>query len=161
MLSAAVLRDMERYINSRKEGDTYHLSMPHAMSYQVSSELEDFVNARKKPAFTQTLLSMIDQRQLRDSQVYTRAGLDRRHFSKIRSTPGYRPGKPTVVALALALELNRKEADELLASAGYALSDSDESDLVIAYCIDYGIYCLHRVNYALAHFGQETIGAIK
>ena len=161
MLSVAVLRDMGRFINSRKESGAYHLSMPDFVSYQVSSELEEFVNARKKPAFPQTLMRMIDERQLRDSQVYTRAGLDRRHFSKIRSTPGYRPGKPTVVALALALELKRKQADELLGSAGYALSESDDSDLVIAYCIDHGIYCLQKVNYALAHFGQETIGAIK
>ena len=161
MLPVAVLKEMEKYVAACREGEASYLSIAQPMEYQESSALEGFVNKRKKPTFAQILLSMIDQSGNTDSQVYTRAGLDRRHFSKMRSNPGYRPGKPTVVALALALELNKEQADELLASAGYTLSDSDVADLVISYCIEHGIYCLHKANYALEHFGQETIGAIK
>lgn len=75
-----------------------------------------------------------------------KAGLDRKLFSKIRSNPNYRPRKQTIIALALALELNINEADELLQAAGYSLSQSQTFDLVIEYCIKNQIYNIHDVN---------------
>jgi hypothetical protein len=57
------------------------------------SELETFIKNKRKPLFNQVLFSFIDNKGASDSDIYKRAGIDRRHFSKVRSDPDYRIGK--------------------------------------------------------------------
>lgn len=52
--------------------------------------------------------------------------------------------KNTAIALALALELNKEETDQLLGAAGYSLSD-----LVIQFFLEKEIYDINAVNKAL------------
>ena len=122
-------------------------------------ELDDYIKNRK-PTFNQLLFSFIDTTGASDSEVYKRAGLDRRHFSKIRSNPSYRPGKNTAIALALALELNKKETGELLSAAGYSLSESDTFYLVIQFCLDKRIYDIPNVNSALDYFSLKQLAGV-
>jgi hypothetical protein len=122
-----------------------------------NNELEAFIKNNRKPTFNQVLFSFIDKNGTSDSDIYKRAGIDRRHFSKIRSNPNYRPGKNTAIALALALELNKKETDKLLSSAGYSLSNSDTFDLVIQFCVEKKIYDINNVNEALDYFSLKTL----
>lgn len=120
-------------------------------------ELEDFINKNRKPTLKQVLFSFIDSKGTSDSEVYKKAGIDRKHFSKIRSNPNYRVGKNTIIALSIALELNKKETEKLLSSAGYSLSDSDTYDLVIQFCIGRKIYDIHHVNQALDYFSLKPL----
>ena len=62
------------------------------------------------------------------------------------------------LAFALALELDRDTADELLMKAGYALSNSSRWDLIIRYCIEHKIYQLYQVNCILNDFEQPLLG---
>lgn len=105
----------------------------------------------------QVLFSFIDKKGESESEVYKRAGIDRRHFSKIRSDPDYCIGKNSAIALALALELDKKQTDELLSAAGYTLSDSDIFDLVIQFCIERKIYNIYDVNQALDYFSLKPL----
>ena len=107
--------------------------------------------------FQQRLLRMIDERQYTDAQVYKKALLDRKLFSKIRCKEDYNPSKKTVLALALALELNLDETIDLLARAGYALSPSSKSDLLVEYCIVKEKYDLIDINALLFHYGLPTL----
>lgn len=125
--------------------------------YLPNSELKDFIDANRKPTFNKVLFNFIDNKGVSDSDIYKRAGIDRRHFSKIRSNPDYHPGKNTAIALALALELNKKEAGKLLSAAGYSLSDSDTFDLVIQFCVEKRIYDIHNVNQALDYFSLKPL----
>ena len=109
--------------------------------------------------FSTTLLRLIDIKGLPDAQVYKRANLDRKHFSKIRSKPNYTPGKRTVLALCIALELNRQQTEDLLARAGYALSPSHKQDLIVGYFIDEGIYQIDTINLALYDYDQQLLGS--
>ncbi|WP_108669106.1 hypothetical protein [Peribacillus acanthi] len=121
------------------------------------NELEDFINRHRQPTFQEVLFSFIENKGLQDPEVYKRAGIDRKLFSKIRSNRKYHPRKNTIVALALALELSYEQTDHLLDTAGYTLSDSDTSDLIIKYCLEKKMYDIDNVNQTLEYFSLKTL----
>lgn len=122
-------------------------------------ELEDYIKKEKnRETFSTKLLQYIDKTRLSDAVIYKKAGIDRRHFSKIRCDRLYKPRKATAIALCMALQLTIDEAVELLGMAGYSLSSSDTGDLIIKFCIEREIYDLVEVNEALEYFGQRLIG---
>lgn len=108
--------------------------------------------------FSETLLAMIDERGLKDSEVYKRANLTRQHFSKIRSNRRYKPTKTTVLALAIALELSPQETNLLLERAGFALSHADYRDVIVEFFIKEGIYDVFQINEALFAYDQPLLG---
>ena len=107
--------------------------------------------------FSTTLLALIDRKGLSDAQVYKRAHMSRQLFSRIRSDADYRPAKKTVLALAIALELNLAEMRDLLERAGFALSRSSKRDVIVEYYVTNGIYDLFAINDALYEFDQPLI----
>ena len=109
--------------------------------------------------FQQYLFMLIDRRGLSDPDVYKKANIDRKHFSKIRSNVDYMPSKKTALALALALELSLDETKDLLARAGLALSPSMMSDRIIEYCIETKNYNIYDINCILFEYDQPTLGA--
>ena len=111
----------------------------------------------QKQTFCQMLFSLIDQKKFTDVQVYKRAGLDRKYFSKLRSDINYKPKKKVVCALALALELDNATCKKLVKKAGYILTSASKFDLVIRYCIENQIYDLMKVNEMLFDMGLETL----
>jgi hypothetical protein len=160
MFDKELLLELQAYIEKHLKPQI--LQTFESQSFQKSEdlqniEIEDFIKVKRQPTFNQTLFRYIDKKGASDSDIYKRAGIDRRHFSKIRSNPEYKPGKNTVIALALALELTKKETDKLLGSAGYSLSDSDTFDLVIQFCLEKKIYNFYDINQALDYFSLNPL----
>lgn len=121
-----------------------------------SQNIEDLL-AHLDESFSTTVLALIDQRGLTDAEVYKRANLSRQHFSKIRSNPDYRPTKRTVLALAIALELDLAQTEELLARAGFALSHASKADVIVEFFINRGIYDIFQINEMLFSFDQPLL----
>jgi predicted transcriptional regulator len=99
--------------------------------------------------FQEKLFELIDKKNLKDSDVYQKANIDKRLFSKIRSDSEYHPSKATVILLCLGLELEIDTALDLIARAGYSLSFSTKADVIIRYFIENKKYDVIEINQAL------------
>ena len=123
----------------------------------VGASLEDLVGNLDEP-FSATLLRLIDTTGKKDSDVYNRANIDRRLFSKIRSNANYAPSKPTVLAFAVALELSLDQTEDLLERAGFALSHSRKFDVIVEYFIQSRKYDIYEINEVLFSYDQPLLG---
>lgn len=109
--------------------------------------------------FSETLLQLIDRTGKKDSEIYKKANVDRKLFSKIRNNMDYRPSKTTALAFAFALELDVDETKDFISRAGFALSHSSKFDVIVEYFLVNGNYNVFELNEVLFAFDQPLIGA--
>lgn len=109
--------------------------------------------------FSETLLRLIDRVGKKDSEIYKKANVDRKLFSKIRNNPTYRPSKATALAFAIALELNLEETKDLIGRAGYALTRSSKFDIIVEFFIIQGNFNVFELNEVLFFYDQPLIGS--
>jgi hypothetical protein len=121
-------------------------------------KISHWIEEKAQAPFKEVLFSHIDTKYSgNDSEVYKKAGIDRKLFSKIRTSESYIPNKTNVIALMMALELDEDEAEAFMSAAGYSLSYSRRFDLIIRFCIKNRIYDLMIVNELLYHMGLKTV----
>ena len=158
MITKEFILECEQYIKNGGilSGSAFSaLHIPNYNLTNIEAAAEEYIERNHDLCFTDQLFAFIDRAGLKDSVVYKKALIDRRLFSKIRSSKQYIPCKKTVTALCLALELERGDADLLLTSAGYSLSKADNFDLVVAFCIERRVFDFLDINEVLDHFGYE------
>lgn len=125
----------------------------------LDAEIAQLVATLDAP-FSTTLLALIDARGMTDAEVYHRANISRQLFSKIRGNESYCPSKQTVVALAIALELDMSATQDLLARAGFTLSKSSKFDVIVRFFIERGIYDLFQLNEVLFAYDLPLVGSV-
>ena len=133
------------------------MAAQHSLAASPNQKLDDLVDDLDEP-FSQALLKLVDAKGKKDAEVYKRANIDRKLFSKIRTSTTYTPKKPTILALAIALELTLPEVEELLGRAGYALSHASKFDVIVEYFIVSGNYDIFQLNEVLFSYDQPLLG---
>lgn len=145
----------ERYFPA--ENEAYSKSRIGKFLRAKERRLEDLLDHMDE-TFSEMLLRLIDERGLKDSEVYRKANIDRRLFSKIRKNADYAPSKKTVLAFAIALELSLDETKDLLMKAGFAFSGSSKSDIIISFFIENRQYDIFTINEVLFAYDQPVLG---
>ncbi len=123
-----------------------------------SRSLEDLVTELES-SFAESLFKYINDKGLTDPEVYKRANLDRKLFSKIRKNKNYKPSKNTALALAIALELNIDETKDFIGKAGYALTRSSKMDIIVEFFIKQNNYDIFELNEVLFYYDEPLLGS--
>lgn len=151
------LLDVEREALSDEAIADMSVAMPMPSMAAAPKSIEDLIGNLDEP-FSQSLMRLIDATGKKDSEIYHRANIDRRLFSKIRSNINYAPSKPTVLAFAIALELDLNQTSDLLERAGFALSHSRKFDVIVEYFIKSRKYDVFEINEVLFSYDQPLLG---
>lgn len=117
----------------------------------------DFFLKKMELSFSEKLMQLIEHKGRKPSEVYSKAGITKNLFSKIKNDNEYHPTKETALAFAVALHLDLDETADLLKRAGYTLSHSSESDLIVEFFIERGIYNIDEINNQLDCRGHKPL----
>lgn len=147
------LSDRQTNASSEAVCEQASMSLLDALRDRSLADLLD----RKSETFSEMLLRLIDEKGMTDVEVYKRANIDRKLFSKIRKKD-YVPKKATVFALIIGLRLNMDEARDLLSHAGFAFSESLRFDIIIEYFIEHNRYDIYEINETLFAFDEPLLG---
>ena len=137
------------------DDESQALAEPCMLSMDMS--LEDQL-ANMGASFHDKLFELIDASHLDNKDVWKRANLDRKHFSKIQCDMNYHPKKKTVMALCIALELDLEQSKDLLARADWAFSPSSKVDLIVQKAIIDKQYDIMQLNVTLFKYTNEILG---
>lgn len=160
MINKELIKEISDYIDNNLEEEVIveKCIIYYDKCYDQTLGDKDVFIREPEETFSQQLLAIIDAKNLTDADVYNKANIDRRLFSKIRCDKDYSPSKQTVLAFCIALNLNIDETEDLLERAGYALSLSNRADLIVRYFIEEKKdYALFDVDEALLSFDQKPI----
>ncbi|MBE6816677.1 MAG: hypothetical protein E7520_03115 [Ruminococcaceae bacterium] len=111
----------------------------------------------ERTSFSQTVLELINKKDIPTTKFYKKAHIDRKLFSKLKTDYCYKPSRITAIKLCFALDLSFGEAEELLGKAGVKLMKWDPFDLAIAYCFKKGITDIDIINEILTQLELSTI----
>jgi hypothetical protein len=128
------------------------------LTSQNFSEASEYINKhRELEDFARTLDKKREEKGLTPPELYKKANIDKRLYSRLMGPEPGHPSKNTAISFAFALRLDRQEFDYILQTAGYALSISSERDLCFMFCLEEGIYSIFDVDELLLKKGFETL----
>ena len=119
---------------------------------------QQMLDEERGETFSEMLLRLIKESGEKNSNIYKRANIDRRHFSKIAGNTNYRTSKETALAFAIALQLDLDTTQEFLATAGYTLTKNNLADVIVTFFIERKIYDIFLVNEYLYEYKQPLLG---
>lgn len=149
-----VYEECSRYTEAEESETELLMSVP--MPQKAISLEEELENVGM--SFHDKLFELIGESGMDNKDVWKRANLDRKHFSKIQCDEKYHPKKKTVMALCIALELDLEQAKDLLSRADWAFSPSSKVDLIVQKAIIDKQYDIYQLNLVLFQYTNEILG---
>ncbi len=143
---------------SREENDDFYSVEECIMQAPMDCDmsLEDQLD-NMGASFHDKLFELIDMTGIDNKDVWKRANMDRKLFSKIQCNADYHPKKKTVLALCIALQLDLEQSKDLLARAEWAFSPSSKVDLIVQKAIIDQQYDIMQLNMVLFQYTNETL----
>lgn len=163
----ALRRDLDDESFSPYENDLYEDDLYQEDSDEDSEEENEFTELDESKleehmkhltdSFSEYLLYLIEEKGMTNADVYKRALVDKKTFSKIKNHTDYHPQKMTAMCLCMGAKLNLDETRDLLARAGYALSPCDKTDIIFSYFIENQIYDMIELDIQLEEHGLSCL----
>ena len=154
--------ELQNYIdeNFQKSRADYQPRLFFAVAPLALSKINfnEMYENEKGETFSNMLLRLIEESGEKNSAIYNRANIDRRHFSKIANNENYRTTRETALAFAIALRLNFEQTQELLSTAGYTLTNTNLGDVIVTFFIKRQIYDVFLINDYLYEYKQTLLG---
>lgn len=142
---------------SRSEDDedtAYELA---SFPIEVDRDLEDALKD-VDDSFSVYLMKLIEASGKNHVEIYRKANMDRKLFSKLKNNRDYKPKKNTAIALAISLELSLDETQEFIGKAGYILTHSSPTDIIVEYFIKKENYDIFAINEVLYNYDLPLLG---
>lgn len=158
----ALRRDLDDESFSPYEDDLYEEDSDedseeeNAFTQLHESKLEERMK-HLTDSFSEYLLYLIEEKGMTNADVYKRALVDKKTFSKIKNHADYHPQKMTAMCLCMGAKLNLDETRDLLARAGYALSPCDKTDIIFSYFVENQIYDMIELDIQLEEHGLSCL----
>jgi hypothetical protein len=124
---------------------------------RLVDKTKQYIDNNQTDTLSVFLRKKCEEKNIAPPQLYDKAGIDRKYFSKSINVGSHRPAKNVVIALGLVLKLTRQEMDELLASADYAFNKSSVLDLVVLFCLENQIDDMFDINALLVAVGEKIL----
>ena len=163
----ALRRDLDDESFSPYENDLYEDDLYEEDSDEDSEEENEFTELDESKleermkhlsdSFSEYLLYLIEEKGMTNADVYKRALVDKKTFSKIKNHADYHPQKMTAMCLCMGAKLNLDETRDLLTRAGYALSPCDKTDIIFSYFIENQIYDMIELDIQLEEHGLSCL----
>ena len=119
----------------------------------IESQTNDKIRSM---SFIEYVYFIMNNKDLKASDVYNSVDIDRRTWSKIISNK-INPSLEMAVKIAIGLKLSNEECKIMLKKLNYTLSRSSEFSLIIRYCLENKIYDLIKINEMLYSKGQKNL----
>ena len=134
---------LNEYIKNEYVNDNWIeelFSFKNLMCEEDSEDIDTYIDENiENYTFKELLFKYIDDKDLKDADVYNKVHIDRRLFNNI-------------ILLGLSLELSIDELLKPLSTCSYTLSYSSYYDLIIRFCFINKIYNIKDVNELLAMY---------
>ncbi len=123
---------------------------------ELNKKLDERLS-HKSDTFSEYLMYLIESKGMKNSDVYNRAIVDKRYFSKIKNNKDFHPEKIKALCLCVGARLNLDETKDLLGRAGYALSPADLTDIIFAFYIEHEHFDVIDIDIQLEEHGLPCI----
>lgn len=110
-----------------------------------------------KDSFSDYLQYLVRLKNMKGPEVYNRAIVSKKVYSKMINDPKYHPSKEVALQLCVGAKLNIDETRDLLARAGYALSPSSLMDVIFEFFIENGHYNMVDIDIEFEEYGLDCI----
>ena len=139
--------------------DAFRKIKPCHLSPAASAKLAAAIGTMAEEPFANELNRWLARKGMDPVAVYKGAGVTKQVWAKLRSVAERRrPNKDTAMALTVGFKMTPDEADEFLASVGYAFSPSSRRDVIVRFYLAHADWDILGVNTALFSFGEKPLG---